>query len=338
MSETSISIADATALASAALRAHGLRAEAAEIVAGIYVDAERDGIASHGLARIPNLCTHLAGGRIRGDAVPQVSRPRPGLIRADAAGGFPQPAFEAAFDETIAAVRELGIACLSVCNGWAADVMGWHAERFASEGFLALGFANVPAAISPAGGARPVFGTNPITCAVPRPDGPPIVIDQASSVVAKSEVVQHAAAGKPIPEGWALDAEGRPTIDARAALAGSMVPFGGYKGVGIAFIVELFAAVVSGSELSIEAPPLAGRDAPPVRIGQTYVVVDPAAMAGDGWLGRIGALAAAIESQPGARIPGAKRFLARTQAQAEGLHVPASLMATLEDLASHTRS
>jgi len=334
MPSSRLSLDEAAALAAKALIAHGLDPDAARNVARVYTDAERDGIASHGLARVPNLCAHLTSGRIVGTARPLVTQPRPGLVRADAMGGFPQPAFEAAFAQTVAAARTNGIACLSVTNGWAADVMGWHTERFATEGLLALGFANVPAAISPAGGTKPVFGTNPITCAIPRKDGEPIVIDQASSVIAKSEVVQHANAGKPIPEGWALDREGNPTTDAKAALEGSMLSFGGYKGIGIAFLVELLAAVVSGGQLSIEAPPLAAAQAPPVRLGQTYLVIDPTGMAGEGWRERVLAIADAIESQAGARLPGSRRLDCRRRAIREGLELGEGLIATLNSLAA----
>ena len=303
-----IALLDAEALASAALRQAGLEDNAAQIVARTFTYAERDGIASHGLARIPGLCETIRSGRVAANAKIKVTRPLSGLIRADADGGFPQPAFEAAFEEVIKAVEETGIACLSICNGWAADVMGWHVERFAERGYIALGFANVPAAIAPAGGSRPVFGTNPVCCASPRAHGTPVVIDQASSVVAKSEVMEHASTGKPIPLGWALDRDGKPTTDASLALMGSMAPFGGYKGVGIAFIVELMTAIVSGSQLSLEAPPLAKADAPGARISQTFIVPNPGTFAGEGWPNRVASIADAISSQPGARLPGDRRI------------------------------
>jgi len=319
-------------LAAAAFERAGAAEPVAALMARVHADADRDGIASHGVARVPGLCAQLRAGRIDGRAVPEVTVLKPGLIVADARGGFPQPAFEAGFEKCVEATRTCGVAIFIARNGWAADVMGWHAERFAREGFLALGFANVPASISPTGGRKPVFGTNPMTCAIPQAGKPPVVIDQASSVVAKSEIVERAAAGAKIPIGWALDPDGRPTEDPQAALMGSLVPLGGYKGVGVAFIVELFAAVLSGSELSIEAAPLAKAEAPPVRLAQTYVVVDPSAAAGPGWLDRVARLTGAIETQAGARVPGARRFAARQKHETSGIEIAPALFKALSEL------
>lgn len=335
--EVTLSIEDALELATKAFSGAGASPEVAAVMAQIHVDADRDGIASHGVARVPGLCKQLQAGRVNGTAVPDVSQPRPGIVIADARGGFPQPAFQAGFDATVKAVTSCGTATLVVRNGWAADVMGWHTECFAREGFLALGFANVPASISPVGGTKPVFGTNPITCAIPQAGKPPIVIDQASSVIAKSEIVERAAANEPIPLGWALDTHGQPTEDAQAGLAGSLLASGGYKGIGIALIVELFAAVLSGSELSIEAAPLAKMDAPPVRLAQTYVVLDPTAVAGPGWLARVAQITGAIEAQEGARVPGARRFAARKKHIEQGITITAGLAQSLSDLAGQDR-
>jgi (2R)-3-sulfolactate dehydrogenase (NADP+) len=282
---------------------------------------------------VPGLCAQLKAGRIDGKAVPEVTLLKPGLVVADARGGFPQPAFDAGFEKCAKAARTCGVAVFVVRNGWAADVMGWHAERFAQDGFLALGFANVPASISPTGGRKPVFGTNPMTCAIPQAGKPPVVIDQASSVVAKSEIVERAAAGGTIPIGWALDPDGLPTEDPQAALAGSLVPAGGYKGVGVAFIVELFAAVLSGSELSIEAAPLVKADAPPVRLAQTFIVVDPSTVAGPGWLDRVSRVTGAIEAQVDARVPGARRFASRQKHETNGVEIAPELFRTLSKLA-----
>ena len=328
-----LGLSDLQELAAAALERAGADGKVAALLARVHVEADRDGIASHGVARLPGLCAQLSAGRIDGRAVPEVTTPRTGVVVADAKGGFPQPAFEAGFARCLEAVRAHGAAVFIVRNGFAADVMGWHVEQFAQEGMLALGFANVPASISPEGGASAVFGTNPVTCSIPQDGKPPVVIDQASSVVAKSEIVERAAAGKAIPLGWARDSAGRPTEDAKAALAGSMVATGGYKGVGFAFIAEMFSAILSGSELSIEAAPLSKVDADPVRLAQTYVVVDPSCAAGPDWRRRVARVTDAIESQPGARVPGARRFSARQQHERDGVEIGAALFQTLQALA-----
>ena len=105
----------------------------------------------------------------------------------------------------------------------------------------------------------PVIGTNPFALGVPDGDGgAAFVIDQSASVIAKSEVMMRAHAGKPIPVGWALDSEGNPTNNAEFALMGSMVPSGGYKGFGVGLMVEIFAAALAGANLGKDASPFSG--------------------------------------------------------------------------------
>ena len=177
------------------------------------------GIPSHGLARLPTCCEHARCGKIDGAATSVLEQPRPGLIRVDA-----HPAIELGLPALIAAARSQGIAALAVTNSYNCGVVGHHVERIAQAGLLALGFVNAPA-----GGRVPVFGTNPMAFAAPRPDGPPLVLDQSASVIAKSELIQHQQRGEPIPLGWVVDRDGQPTTDATAGLAGSMLPSGGYR-------------------------------------------------------------------------------------------------------------
>ncbi|HCE70772.1 MAG TPA: sulfolactate dehydrogenase, partial [Ruegeria sp.] len=126
-------------------------------------------------------------------------------------------------------------------------------------GLVGLGFTNAPASIAPSGGSKPVVGTNPFSLAVPGEDGEPaILIDQSASTIAKSEVMKHAREGKPIPVGWALDGEGNPTTDPEVGLKYSMAPSGGYKGVGVALLVETMAAALTGATLGIDASPFSG--------------------------------------------------------------------------------
>ena len=106
------------------------------------------------------------------------------------------------------------------------DEFGLHTKRLAEAGLVGLGFTNAPASIAPSGGAKPVVGTNPFSLAVPGETGPALLIDQSASTIAKSEVMKHAREGKPIPVGWALDADGNPTTDPNVGLKGSMAPSG----------------------------------------------------------------------------------------------------------------
>jgi (2R)-3-sulfolactate dehydrogenase (NADP+) len=205
-------------------------------------------------------------------------------------------------------------------------VVGYHVARIAREGLLALGFVNAPASIAPAGGTRPVFGTNPIALAVPRAGRAPLVLDQSSSIVAKSEIVVHQQRGEPIPLGWALDKDGEPTTDPQAALAGgTMVPAGGYKGAGLALIVEIFAAWLTGANLSIDASSFADNLGGSPRTGQFFVAFDIGALAGEDSAERLERLFAAIAGQAGARLPGERRAAARKRTAEAGVTISKKL-------------
>jgi len=321
-----LSLDEVDALTFAALTGVGVADTVARSLTASVVAAEADGIHSHGLARLPTYCEHAKVGKIDGKAVPTLARPRPGLSLVDAKDGFAHPAIDLGLPDLIAAAKSQGIAALAVTNSYNCGVVGYHVERIAQAGLIALGFVNAPASMAPMGGTRPVFGTNPIAFAVPRDGALPMVIDQSSSVVAKSELIVHQSRGDSIPLGWALDADGSPTTDPKAALAGgSMAPAGGYKGAGVALIVELMAAWATGASLSIHASSFADNLGGSPRTGQMFIALDPGPIAGNGASDRLAALFGAITSQSGARLPGDRRANARIRTAREGISIPVPL-------------
>jgi (2R)-3-sulfolactate dehydrogenase (NADP+) len=324
-----LTLAQVETLTRNALRASGVEEPNLTPLVESVVAAEADGIHSHGLARLPTYCEHARCGKIDGRARPVLDRPRPGLVRVDARDGFAHPAIDLGLPELIEAARAQGIAALAVTNSYNCGVVGHHVERIARAGLVALGFVNAPASMAPAGGRVPVFGTNPIAIAVPRAGQDPLVLDQSASVVAKSEVAVHQQRGEPIPLGWALDRDGKPTTDAAAGLAGSMVPAGGYKGAGQALIVELMAAWLTGASLSIDASSFADNKGGSPRTGQCFIALDPGPLAGPDAAIRLARLFGAIETQDGARLPGTRRAAARVRTASEGVMIPAGLHARL---------
>lgn len=333
MNDSVLTVAEIQALAQAALLAAGTTAANAAPVARAVAEAEREGLASHGLMYLPTYCAHVRCAKVDGAAEPRLAQPRPGVVAVDARTGFAHPAIELGFTALIPAARTQGIACLAVRESYNCGVLGHHVTRLAEAGLLGLGFTNAPASIAPAGGVRPVVGTNPFALAVPGADGPEIVIDQSASVVAKSEVMKRARRNDPIPEGWALDAEGRPTTDPQAALGGTMAPSGGHKGVGLALTAELMAAALTGATLGIDAAPFSGTEGGPPRTGQLFIAIAPEAASGGAFAERVTALAAAISAQPGARLPGAGRRAARRRADQDGLRVDPQVLAQVRELA-----
>ncbi len=309
-------------LAFRALVAAGTSEANARPLAVATAATEADGVASHGLAYIPIYCEHVQCGKVDGMAEPVLSRPRPGVVTVDAATGFAHPAINTGFDALIPAAREQSIAALAIRNSYNCGVLGYHTYRLAQAGLVGLGFTNAPASIAPSGGSKPVVGTNPFSIAAPGTDGQPaLLIDQSASTIAKSEVMKHAREGKPIPVGWALDADGNPTTDPNVGLKGSMAPSGGYKGVGVALLTEIMAAALTGATLGLNASPFSGTAGGPPRTGQFFIAIDPSATSEDAFASGIGELVSAIRSQDGAHLPGDGRCAKRIAAEEDGVAV-----------------
>ena len=298
-------------------------------------DAEADGIRTVGLSYLPTYCDHVACGKVVGDAVPIVARPRSATVVVDAGNGFCHPAFEAGLEPLVDATRACGVGVLAITHSYSAGVLGWFVERLAEQRLVSLMFANSSSLMAPAGGVRPFFGTNPIAWAAPRRARPPVVADMSSSAVAWVRVNAAAQAGESIPLGWALDADGRPTTDSKAALAGSMAPAAGHKGSALALLVDLMSGGVAGSNFSFEASGFGGNAGGPPDVGQVVLAIDPTATMGDGFVDRIEHELRTLSAEPGVRLPGDRRLEHRRSAQATGVEVPDDLMAVLNDYAAH---
>lgn len=309
-------------LAMRALVAAGTSEKNAHPLAVATAATEADGVSSHGLAYIPIYCEHVQCGKVDGQAEPLVTRPRPSVVKVDAATGFAHSAIDLGFAELIPSAKEQGIAVLAINNSYNCGILGYHTYRLAKAGLLGIGFTNAPASIAPSGGAKPVVGTNPVSIAAPSETGEPmILIDQSASTIAKSEVLKHAREGLPIPVGWALDPEGNQTTDPNIGLKGSMSPSGGYKGVGIALMTELLAAAMTGATLGVDASPFSGTAGGPPKTGQFFVAIDPAATSGGHFADRLTRLVSMIHDQDGAHLPGDGRRAKRAKAKVEGVDV-----------------
>jgi (2R)-3-sulfolactate dehydrogenase (NADP+) len=263
---------------------------------------------------------------------PEVMRLSGAAIRVDARDGFAHPAIELGLRALVQATREHCVAALAVTNSYNCGVVGHHVEQLADEGLVALAFVNTPAAIAAWGGKKPLFGTNPIAFAAPRAEQPALVIDQSSSVVARGELMLHAAQERAIPAGWALDEHGQPTTDPRAGLRGSMLPAGGYKGAGIALIVEILAAVLTGASLSFQASSFADNLGGPPRTGQFFIALAPEVFLGGQFAPRLEQLLDEIASDPSVRLPGDKRLVARARTARDGIDVPCTLHQRIQAL------
>jgi (2R)-3-sulfolactate dehydrogenase (NADP+) len=298
----------------------------AKSVARALVAAEADGLKGHGLSRVPTYAAQAKAGKVDGFAEPVLSRPRPAVVAVDAAHGFAFPALDLAVAALPEAARREGIAAAPIRRSHHCGAAGHPVERLAEGGLVALLFANTPAAIAPWGGSRGLFGTNPIAFACPLPGAAPLVVDLSLSKVARGNILASKQRGETIPEGWALDADGRPTTDPEAALKGTMLPLGDAKGTALALMVELLAAGLTGATYASEASSFLDAEGGPPGTGQLILALDPTAFGGSDAVARFGALASMIEAEPGARLPGRRRLALREKAAREGLPVADALL------------
>lgn len=329
---TRLTMEQARQRVAAALQAAGATPAMAEATARALVLAEAQGLGSHGLSRVVQYATHLKNGRVDPAAVATVARRKGGALLIDAREGLAFPACELAVAEAVAAARTNGVAFAGVCNSHHCGVVVDHLRAAAAAGMVGLGFANSPAAMPAAGGRHPIFGTNPVAAVFPRRGQDPLMIDLSLSEVARGKLMVAAKAGKPIPPGWALDAQGEPTTDPQAGLTGSMLPIGATtspKGAMLALVVELLVTALIGSQFGFEASSFFVDEGNRPRIGQAFIVVDPGALAGaDHYLDRVEVLVAEMLKDEGVRLPGARREALRRRAEAEGLEVPDAMLAS----------
>jgi (2R)-3-sulfolactate dehydrogenase (NADP+) len=295
----------------AALMAHGAAAWVAREVAAAVREAEGLGNKICGLYYLESYCKQLETGRVLGDVEPEVSRPRPGAVRVDARFGFAQPAFSRGLPEATEAARENGVASLAICHAHTCTSLGFFTAQIARAGLIGLGFTNATPIVAPPGGKTRVIGTNPISFAVPdEAGGIAMLFDQSTTAVALGKITMAKAAGEAIPEGWAVDAEGRPTTDPGEALKGALVSAGGAKGWGFGLMAELLAAGMTGSRAGPDIAPLKAPEGAPHDIGDFYLLMDPA-MSG-AFHDRLARVAEAIAQDEGARMPGSQRVPAET--------------------------
>jgi (2R)-3-sulfolactate dehydrogenase (NADP+) len=337
-----VAIEELRGLVQQTLQSAGANEAMAAATARALVLAEAQGLGSHGLSRVAQYTTHLRNGRVDGAAVPRVARQRGAAVQIDAGCGLAFAACELAVRTAITRAREHGVSYVGVMNSHHAGVIVDHLRAAVDAGMVALGFANSPSAMPAAGGRHPVFGTNPVAAAFPRrqiADAPvgtcdALLIDLSLSEVARGKVMVAAKKGEPIPLGWALDASGQPTTDAQAALEGSMLPLGAVsstKGAMLALIVELLVTALIGAQFGFEASSFFVDAGNRPRIGQAFIVIDPAALAGsDAYLDRIDVLVAEMLKDDGVRLPGARREALRRRAEAEGIEVAEAVLASLQ--------
>ena len=280
----------------------------AKEVADALISAEFDGQSGHGLSRIPSYVEQLTSGKVNGNEAPSMLSSNGSVIRIDANNGFAYPAISLALKEVASTCKKFGIAAASISRSHHFGQAGRHVEILAENGLIGLMFGNTPKAIPPWGGTKALFGTNPIAFSTPRDHEPPLVIDMSLSKVARGKVMVANQQNEKIPEGWAIDSDGKPTTDPKKALAGAMLPIGDAKGSALALMVEILAAGLTGSNFGFEASSFLNAEGDSPGVGQLIIAIDPSFFSGERFSERTETIVDAILEQAATRLPGNKRL------------------------------
>ena len=332
MSTVILSLDEARDLSVEILVCHQTSTENAISVSEALVAAEVDGQKGHGSSRLPSYAAQSASGKVDGQAVPQIVARAGAAVRVDAAGGFAFPALELANRELAVMAPGMGVVAAGIFHSHHFGQAGYHVEKLAKHGLIGLVFGNSPKAIAPWGGSLGVFGTNPIAFAAPRKSEPPLVIDLSLSKVARGKVMTASQSGDVIPEGWALDAGGKPTTDPKAALEGTMLPMGDAKGAALVLMVEILSAALTSANFGFEASSFFTPEGPPPGVGQLLIGFAPGPFSADGFSDRLETLLTAVLDQPGTRLPGQQRLQNRELARLKGIEISSKLYEQLMEL------
>ena len=296
------------ALAKKTLLANGCDDETATILADLIMKAERDGSLSHGLFRLPAYVSGLKSGKINGKARPDVKKISPSVIKVLGNNCLAPIVLNKGIPELVKAAKENGVAVLAITNSHHMAAMWPETEMVAEQGLVAFACTSYKPAVAPAGATKPLFGTNPISFAWPRPGKTPVVYDMATASMAMGEIQVAKREGHKVPLGTGLNKEGKETTDpAEIADGGVLLPFGGYKGSGIAMMVELLAGALVGDNFSYETAAKDNKDGGPPSGGEFVLAISPDKLSGNNWDKHSDEFFNKMKSMDGVRLPGERR-------------------------------
>jgi len=324
-------------LAKSLLLRQGFNEAHAESISRTVTAAEGDECRHHGLFRIPFYVKGLKSGLATGDREPTLSDLTPSVVRVDGHYGFSNLALERGDQPLADRAKKYGIAAMALNHVHSIVALWPEVERLAERGLVGFSFVSAAPYVAPYGGTKPLFGTNPIAFAWPRPGKPPFCFDQATSASARGEIQIRLRDGKTLPDGWAIGPDGQPTNDPKEALLGAQLPFGGFKGSALSAMVELLAGPLVGDFLSYESAEYDTANTGTCCSGQLVIAMDPMLFTLDRdrekQLEHGERLFKKILDQDGTRLPSDRRYEARNRTAVEGISVPRSLFDTLQTFA-----
>ncbi len=308
MATVPLSLEDIYNLANKTLLANGCDEETSNILSDLIMKAERDGSLSHGLFRLPAYVAGLKSGKINGKNRPKISKITPSVVKVDGNNCLAPMVLNKGLPELIKAAQENGVAVLSITNSHHMAAMWPETEAIAEEGLVAFACTSYKPAVAPAGSIKPLFGTNPISFAWPRKNKPPVVYDMATASMAMGEVQVAKREGHKVPLGTGLTKDGKDTTDpAEIADGGVLLPFGGYKGSGIAMMVELLAGALVGDNFSYETAEKDNNDGGPPSGGEFILAISPEKLSNSDWDAHSSKFFEKMKSMGDVRLPGERR-------------------------------
>ena len=308
MKTISLSLDEIYQLANKTLLANGCDEENANILSDTIMRAERDGSLSHGLFRLPAYVASLKSKKVNGKARPEVKKISPSVIKVLGNHSFAPMVLKVGLPELIKLSKETGVAILAINNSHHMAAMWPETEAVAEQGLVAFACTSYKPMVAPAGAKKALFGTNPISFAWPRPGKTPVVYDMATAAMAMGEVQVAAREGHKVPIGTGLNKDGKETTDPNEiAKGGVLLPFGGYKGSGIAMMVELLAGALIGETFSYETAEKDNKDGGPPSGGEFILAMSPEKIAGPNWNKHSNEFFEKMKSMEGVRLPGERR-------------------------------
>ena len=318
----------------------GVPGDQAAQIAEIVVEADLRGIESHGVLRLPAYIHRARAGTMTAATHVHILRERGAAVLFDAQHGFGQIAGVRAMQEAIARARQYGTAFVGVRNAGHFGVAAYYAMLALPHKMIGIVSANAAPSMAAWGGTTPLLGTNPICVAIPTGGEVDIVLDMASSVVARGKIRLAASTGARLPLGWALDNQGLPTEDPAAAMKGTLLPIGGPKGYGLALVIDILSGVLTGADFGPHIPSVHDSGSP-VSAGFAVQALDISAFAEvEDFERDLQSLIAEIHASPRAAscdriyLPGEIEWLKKQERLQRGIPVPESLLRELRKLAA----
>lgn len=321
------------------LSSAGLPHEDAQLVAQSLVDANLRGVDSHGVSRIPIYVKRLQLGLVNTRPKVRVVQEKGGALVVDGDNGMGQVVMQRSLDLAQERLPAAGTVSVAVRNSNHYGSGAYFAKTAVAANCAIFLYGNAPATMSAWGGRERFLGTNPYTFGVPAGSREPMILDMATSVVARGKIILAGQLGEAIPEGWAVDANGEPTTDPEAALAGSVLPFGGPKGYGIALMIEVMAAMFSGASSGPEIGDLYDDLDRPQGVGAFFTLHDVSAFQPVDQFGRrmenlFEAIKRSGTKNREVLIPGELEARAARRNREQGIAVPQAVITELDSLSA----